>query len=92
MFQREFACMAVSADNIHEGGVTSGDQEGGTGTICFGKSTGYIQKTGRDSEGLGRWSWILLGGTNRHQTRIITAYNSCRNKKVNLATTYQQQR
>ena len=56
MFQREFACMAVSADNIHEGGVTSGDQEGGTGTICFGKSTGYIQKTGRDSEGLGRWS------------------------------------
>ena len=70
MFQREFACMAVSADNIHEGGVTSGDQEGDTGTICFGKSTGYIQKTGRDSEGLGRWSWILLGtGTKRASSR-----------------------
>ena len=58
-------------------------QERGTGTICFGESTGYIQKTGCDSEELGRWSWILLGRTKRHQTIIITAYTPCKNKKSN---------
>jgi hypothetical protein len=91
MFPRKLACTAVSAHNIHEGGVTGRVQEGGTGTICFGESTGFIHKTGRDSEGLGRWSWILLGGMNGHRMCIITAYNPCRNKKVMLGTTYQQQ-
>jgi hypothetical protein len=44
-----------------------------------------------DSKGLGRWIWILLGGTNGHNTRVITAYNPCKNRNVNLGTTYQQQ-
>jgi hypothetical protein len=92
MFQCKLACMAVSAHNVHEAKVAGRVQEGGTGTICFCKSTGYIKKTGQDSEGLGRWSWILLGGTNGHNTRVITAYNPCKNKNVNLGTTYQQQR
>jgi hypothetical protein len=52
---------------------------------------GYIKKTGREEEGLGRWCWILLGGNNRHQTIIVTAYNLCKNKIVNSGTTYQQQ-
>jgi hypothetical protein len=59
--------------------------------ICFGKSVGHIKKTGRDVEGLGRWCWILLGRNNGHQTKIVTAYNPCKNKTVNLGTTYQQQ-
>ena len=42
MFQRKLTCTAVSAHNIHEGEVTGRVQEGCTGTICFGKSTGYI--------------------------------------------------
>ncbi len=33
-----------------------------------------------------------MGGTNGHQTRIITAYNPCKNTIINLGTTYQQQR
>jgi hypothetical protein len=33
-----------------------------------------------------------MGGNNGHQTRIITAYNPCKNKIVNLGTTYRQQR
>jgi hypothetical protein len=66
-------------------------QEGGTGAICFGETVGYIKKTGKDKEGLDRWCWILLGGNNGHQTRIITAYNPCKNKAVNSGTTYQQQ-
>ncbi len=67
-------------------------QEGGTGTICFGECTEYIKKVGRDKAGLGRWSWILMGGTTGHNTRIITAYKPCKNKNVDSGTSYQQQR
>ncbi len=82
----------MSAHNVHEAKSVGRVQEGGTGTICFGDSVGYIKKTGRDEDGLGRWSWVLLGGTNGHQTRIIMAYNPCKNTIVNSGTTYQQQR
>jgi hypothetical protein len=92
MFQRELACTAVSGHNVHKATIAGRVQEGETGAICFGESVGYIKKTGRDKEGLGRWCWILLGGNNGHQTRIITAYKPCKNKIVNLGTTYQQQR
>jgi hypothetical protein len=84
--------MAVSAHNIHEGKVAGRVPEGGTGTICFGESTGYIKKTGHDSKGLGWWSWILFSGTNGHSTRVIMAYNPCKNTNANLGTTYQKQR
>jgi hypothetical protein len=92
MFQCKLVCTAVSAHNVHEGKVAGRVQEGGTGMICFGKSTGYIKKTGCDSKGLGRWSWILLSGMNGHSTQVITAYNPCKINNVNLGTTYQQQR
>jgi hypothetical protein len=46
MFQRELACTAVSAHNVHEEKYAGRVQEGGSGTICFGKSTGFITKTG----------------------------------------------
>jgi hypothetical protein len=91
MFQCKLACTAVSAHNVHEAKVAGRVQEGGTGTICFGKSTGYIKKTGQDSKGLGRWSWILLDGMNGHNTWVITAYNPCKNRNMNLGTMYQQQ-
>ncbi len=67
-------------------------QEGGTGTVCFSDATGYIEKVGKDKEGLGRCSWILFGGSDGHNTRMITAYNPCKNKKVNSGTSFQQQR
>jgi hypothetical protein len=66
-------------------------QEGGTGAICFGDATGYIRKVGKDEEGLGRWSWILFGGSDGHKTRLITAYNPCKSGKANSGTSYQQQ-
>jgi hypothetical protein len=92
MFQREISCSAVSAHNVYEAKYAGRAQEGGTGTICFGDSTVFITKTGRDDEGLGRWSWIRLSGTNGHATRIVTTYNPCKNKHINSGTTYQQQR
>ena len=92
MFQREIACTAVAAHNIHEWQQAGRVQEGGTGAICFGDATGYIRKVGKDEEGLGRWSWILFGGSDGHTTRLITAYNPCKSGKANSGTSYQQQR
>ena len=91
MFQRDLACTAVSAHNIHKGKVAGRVQEGGTGIICFGEPTGYIKKTGRDSKGLGRWSWVLFSGAQGHNTRVITAHNPCKTTNANSGTTYQQQ-
>jgi hypothetical protein len=91
MFQCKLACTAVSVHNVHKAKVAGRVQEGGTRTICFGESTGYIKNTGQDSKFLGRWSWILLGGTNEHNMWVITAYNPCKNRSMNLCPTYQQQ-
>ena len=62
MFQRELACTAVGAHNVHEAKIAGRVQEGGTGSICFGETVGYVRKTGKDEEGLGRWCWIYLAG------------------------------
>ena len=92
MFQREIACTAIAAHSVHKWQQAGQVQEGGTGAICFGDATGYIQKVGKDEEGLGRWSWILLGGSDGHMTRLITVYNPCKSGKANSGTLYQQQR
>ena len=92
MFQRELVCTAIASHNVHESRHAGRTQEGGTGCICFGDATGYIKTVGRNEEGLEQWSWILLGGTEGHNTRLITAYNPCENKNVNSGTSYQQQR
>ena len=56
MFQREIACTAIAAHNVHKWQQAGRVQEGGTGAICFGDATGYILKVGKDEEELGRWS------------------------------------
>ncbi len=91
MFQQEIACTAITAHNVHKWQQAGQVQEGGTGAICFGDATGYIRKVGKDKEGLGRWSWILFGGSDGHMARLITAYNPCKSGRVNSGTSYQQQ-
>jgi hypothetical protein len=86
------ACTAVAEHNVHKDRHAGRVQEGGTGSICIGDASGYVKKVGRDNEGLRRWCWILLGGAEGHNTKIITAYNPCKNKNINSGTTYQQQR
>jgi hypothetical protein len=54
MFQREIACTAVMAHNIHESKHAGRVQEDRIGTISFGNVAGYIRKVGKDEEGLGR--------------------------------------
>jgi hypothetical protein len=90
MFQRKVACRAVAANNVHHN--VGRVQEGGTGMVAFGESTGFITKTGRDPYGLGRWCWTLYGGSEGHNTRVVVAYNACKNSKKDSRTTYQQQR
>ena len=46
MFQQELACTAVRAHNVHEAKIAGRVQEGGTGSICFGETVGYVRKTG----------------------------------------------
>ncbi len=91
MFQWESACTAVLGHNVHKGSYAGMVQEGGTGTICFRECTGCVKKVGRNEEGLGQWSWILLGGTERHNKCFITAYNLCKNKNADSGTLYKQQ-
>jgi hypothetical protein len=91
MFQWEIACTAVASYNTHKGKHAARVQEGGTGAVCFGDATGYIKKVGKGEVGLGCWSWILFGELDGHNTQLITAYNPCKNKNVNLSASYQQQ-
>ncbi len=92
MFQQEIACTAITAHNVHKWQQAGRVLEGGTGAVCFGDATGYIRKVGKNKEGLGRWSWILFGGSDSHATRPITAYNPCKSRRINSGTLYQQQR
>jgi hypothetical protein len=90
MFQREVTCRAVAANNVYQN--VGRVQEGGTGMVAFGESTGFITKTGRDPYGLGRWCWTLYRGSEGQNTRVVVAYNACKNLKTDSWTTYQQQR
>ena len=53
--------------------------------VAFGESTGFITKTGKDPYGLGQWCWTLYRGSEGHNTRVVVAYNACKNSKKGLA-------
>ena len=49
-------------------------QYGGTAMLGINALASKINRTGYDSSGLGRWSWILMRGKRDTVTRIVTAY------------------
>jgi hypothetical protein len=49
-------------------------QPGGTGIIATNDTIHRIVERGGDPSGLGRWTWILLEGKQRHRLRLLTAY------------------
>ena len=49
-------------------------QQGGTATIATNDIAHRYKKCGADPSGLGRWSWILITGTQTHATRFVTIY------------------
>ncbi len=59
--------------------------------VAFGDTTGYISKVGKDTYGLGQWSWMLYSSNDGHCTRVIVVYNMWKNNKKDSQTTYQQQ-
>jgi hypothetical protein len=89
MFQREVACRAIAANNVHQN--VGQVQEGGMRMVSLGDSTGFIMKMGRDPYGFGWWCWSLYGGGKGHNTRVVVAYNACKNSKKDSWMTYQQQ-
>jgi hypothetical protein len=56
------------------------DQWGGTCISAFGQLASFITATGVNLTGLGRWSWIRVGGGGK-TTRVITAYQPVKSNK-----------
>jgi hypothetical protein len=52
------------------------DQWGGTCVTASGRSASFVALTGADTTGLGRWSWIYVGGGGK-STRVIVVYQPC---------------
>ena len=73
-------------DNIERG------QEGGTAIIALDSAATMVSKSGTDFTGLGRWSWMWIRGKGNHHTRIIAAYQLCRNNSKGVESNYALQR
>lgn len=67
----------------------SRDQRGGTALIIRGKLA-LTMTTGADESKLGRWTWVLIKGTNNTNTRIVSAYSPSGSGR-GLTTVYSQQ-
>ena len=65
-------------------------QQGGVSLTSQGTIREYIQDTGGDQEGLGRWTWTTYEGSDKIKTAIIQVYRPGRNKK-DIGSTYNQQ-
>jgi len=67
-------------------------QPGGTTTVITDRWTSRVTKSGADPFGLGRWSYMVLGGKSNINICIITAYKVCNDKSTGPKTAYQQQK
>ncbi len=67
------------------------DQWGGTCITASGRFPSFVTLTGADTTGLGRWSWIYIGGGGK-LTRVIVAYQPCspKNRRTMGETVWDQ--
>ena len=65
-------------------------QQGGVSLTSQGNLREYIQDTGGDREGLGRWTWATYEGCDKIKTAVIQVYRPVRNMK-DVGSTYNQQ-
>ena len=70
----------ISYNNTEE--QTDNLQFGGTGIIAVGDVVHRITRVGRDTAGLGRWTWIQVQGKNSRRTRIVSAYRPIPSKRT----------
>ena len=61
-------------------------QRGGTATVLNERLAPFVNDSGVDRTGLGRWSWYL----SRHKTRVITVYAPCGDANSGESTVYSQ--
>ena len=64
-------CISCTANNVTE--QCGRSQQGGTAVFAYPRLSGFIMDKDKDSSGLGRWSWFLLG-TPERRTRLVSAY------------------
>ena len=79
----------IAAHNEHE--KFSIAQQGGTFLAATAETAEIISEKGKDTTGLGRWSWFKLSGTTT-TTRIVVAYAACKSRKQAHSATIAQQR
>ncbi len=67
------------------------DQWGGTGVTASGRFASFVTLQGAETTGLGRWSWIYVGGGGK-LTRVIVAYQPCspKNRRTMGETVWDQ--
>ena len=59
--------------------------------LAFHEAQPRICEKGRDSSGLGRWTWMRMQGKHGHYTTIVSAYRPCRNTTDTGSVYVQQQ-
>jgi hypothetical protein len=57
--------------------MTSHHQFRGTAIFSINNAASRVMGSGRDSTGLGRWTWTRFHGRNGIATRIVCAYQPC---------------
>ena len=81
-----------TSHNKHDRRRSKKFQFGGTMSLAFENTANYVEATGADESGLGRWSWLLLRSLN-FSTRFITAYKPIRTPDAKKTrTVYMQHR
>jgi hypothetical protein len=63
--------------NITEPTLQDKIQYGGVGIVATSEIKHCIVKRGKDSSGMGRWTWIHSAGKEGHHVRYVTAYCPC---------------
>ena len=76
--------------NTHDQCNNQASLAGGTFMVALHQAQPRICDRGKDTTGLGRWTWMRVQGRHGHHTRIISAYRPCKNRET-LGTTYRQQ-
>ena len=80
----------VIAYNIKDNELSSPFQPGGTMVHSINKSAHRVIEKGRDTTGLGRWSWIRYRGKHDVILQVISAYRPCVPRDPGESTVHSQ--
>ena len=87
---RSHGVSSVFGYNSLEDDITDTRQFGGTAVIANSRLTSIKESSGKDSRGLGRWSWMRCGKNGRHTT-FISSYRPVLATSGGGSTVYDQQ-